>query len=193
MYGFCDFRESKFSICIFNTEKLQTSIRSNYFNFYSYNFFLRTLLFTNLDTPSTTTSSERCQMSLGKDGMKILRTLLTCKVMLINCFCGMVYPRKTFSHISRSNHCQRFSPLQISDPPRAEFELAQNLSSGFSELNCAVVITNISRSTVDYWQIIAFFLKSLVLSFRKQHSSKNLVALRLIKIPYSFMNFINSL
>ena len=59
----------------------------------------------------------------------------------MNCFCGMVDGRKTFSLISSQDHCQRSSPSRISDTPRAGFEPAQNLSSGFVEWSCAVVIT----------------------------------------------------
>ena len=44
--------------------------------------------------------------------------------------------------ISRWKHCQRFSPSQISDTPRAGFEPARNLSSDFVEGSCAVVIRN---------------------------------------------------
>ena len=62
-------------------------------------------------------------------------------MMMMNCFCGMVDWRKEFSLISSWDHCQRSSPLQISDTPRAEFEPVQNLSSGLVEWSCAVVIT----------------------------------------------------
>ena len=56
-------------------------------------------------------------------------------------FCGMVDQRKTFSLIFSLDHCrQRFSQSWISDKPRAGFELVQNLSSGFVEWSCAVVI-----------------------------------------------------
>ena len=54
-------------------------------------------------------------------------------MMMMNCFCGMVDGRKAFSVISSQNHCQRSSPSQISDTQRAEFEPAQNLSSGLVE------------------------------------------------------------
>ena len=54
---------------------------------------------------------------------------------------GMVDRRKALSLISSQEHCQRFSPSQISDTPRAGFEPAQNLSAGFIEGSCAVVIT----------------------------------------------------
>ena len=63
--------------------------------------------------------------------------------VLINCFCGMVDRRKTFSLISSWDHCQRLSPSQISDMLRAGFEPAQNLSSDFIWWSCAVVLTTI--------------------------------------------------
>ena len=52
---------------------------------------------------------------------------------LMNCFCGMVDRQKAFSLISSWDHCQRSSPSQISNTPRAEFEPVQNLSSGLVE------------------------------------------------------------
>ena len=66
-------------------------------------------------------------------------------MMMMNCFCGMVDQRKALSLISSRDHCQRSSPLRISDTPRAGFEPAQNLSSGLVEWNCAVVITTTPR------------------------------------------------
>ena len=54
-------------------------------------------------------------------------------MMMMNCFCGMVDRRKTFSLISSVEHCQRSSPSRISDTPRTIFEPAQNLSLGFVE------------------------------------------------------------
>ena len=56
--------------------------------------------------------------------------------------------RKAFSLISSQGHCQRSSPSGISDTPRAGFQPAQNLSSGFVECSCAVVMTTIPR---HYW------------------------------------------
>ena len=61
------------------------------------------------------------------------------------CFCEMIKQQRALSLISSPNHCQRFSPPQISKTPREEFEPAQNLSSGFVEWNCAVVITTKPR------------------------------------------------
>ena len=52
----------------------------------------------------------------------------------MNCFCGMVDRRKVFSLISSRDHCQRSSPLQISNMLQAGFEPAQNLvQSGLVE------------------------------------------------------------
>ena len=51
--------------------------------------------------------------------------------MMMNYFCGMVDQRKALSLISCWDHCQRSSPLQISNKSQAGFEPAQNLSSAF--------------------------------------------------------------
>ena len=59
----------------------------------------------------------------------------------LNCSCGMVDRQKAFSLIFRRDRCQRSSPSRISNTPQAGFEPAQNLSSGFVEWSCAVVIT----------------------------------------------------
>ena len=48
-------------------------------------------------------------------------------MMMKNCFRGMVDRRKAFSLISSRDHCQRFSPSQISDTLRAGFEPSKNL------------------------------------------------------------------
>ena len=53
--------------------------------------------------------------------------------------------QKTFSLIFNRDHCQRFSLSQISDTPWAEFEPAQNLSSGLLKQSCAVVINTLMR------------------------------------------------
>ena len=45
----------------------------------------------------------------------------------------MVDRRKAFSLMFSRDHCQRSTPSRISDTPRAGFEPAQNLSSGFVE------------------------------------------------------------
>ena len=59
--------------------------------------------------------------------------LSTKRCTLMNCYCGMVDRRRAFNLISTRDHCQRSSPSQISDTPRAGFEPAQNLSSDFVE------------------------------------------------------------
>ena len=64
---------------------------------------------------------------------------------MMNCFCGMVDQRKAFSLIFSRDHCQRSSPSRISDTPRWVFEPEQNLSSGFIDWSCAVVITTTPR------------------------------------------------
>ena len=51
--------------------------------------------------------------------------------------------------ISKQDHYERFSPLQISDTPQAELEPEQNLSSDFDEWSCTVVITTTSRR--QFW------------------------------------------
>ena len=65
--------------------------------------------------------------------------------MMMNCSCGMVERRKTFSVISSRDHYHRSSPSRVPDTPRAGFEPAQNLSSGLVEWSCAVVITTTPR------------------------------------------------
>ena len=65
-------------------------------------------------------------------------------LMMMNCFCSMVGQQKALKFIFRPEHCQRFLPLWIPDKPGAQFEPAQNLSSGFVECSCAVVITTTS-------------------------------------------------
>ena len=67
-------------------------------------------------------------------------------MMMMNSFCGIVDRRKVFRLISSRDQFQRSSPSRISDTPRAEFEPAQNLSSGLVEWGCAVVITTTPRS-----------------------------------------------
>ena len=73
-------------------------------------------------------------------------------MMMMNCFWGMVDPRKAFNLTSSRDHCHRSSPSQISDTPRAGFEPAQNLSSSVVEWSCAVVIT-----TAPQWFNLIWF------------------------------------
>ena len=65
--------------------------------------------------------------------------------MIMNYFCGMVDQRKAFSFISIRDHCQGSSPSGISNTTQAGFEPAQNLSSGFTQEGCAVVMTTSPR------------------------------------------------
>ena len=57
----------------------------------------------------------------------------------------MVDQQKTLNFISGQNDCQKFSPSQISNMLQAGFEPALNLSSGFVEGSCAVMITTKAR------------------------------------------------
>ena len=84
------------------------------------------------------------------------RELSKIVIMMMNYFCGMVDRQKAFSLISSRNHCQRYSPPRISDTSRAGFEPAQNLSSGFVEQSCAVVITTTPRYLLAVKKISAF-------------------------------------
>ena len=63
------------------------------------------------------------------------------------------------SLISSGDHCQRSSPSRIPDTPQVGFEPAQNLSSGFDEYSCAVVITTTPRHhsiCSVYWGLTNF-------------------------------------
>ena len=53
-------------------------------------------------------------------------------MLMMNCCCGMV-DQQNYSTITSWDHCQRSSLSRISDMPRAGFEPAQNLISGFVE------------------------------------------------------------
>ena len=61
-------------------------------------------------------------------------------MMMMMCFWSMIDRRKAFSVISSRDHCQRSSSSRISNTSWARFEPAQNLSSGFVQWSCAVVI-----------------------------------------------------
>ena len=88
----------------------------------------------------------------------IIQILLFVQISLMNCFCGMVDRRKAFSLISSRDHCQRSSPSQISNTPRAGFKPAQSLSSGLVEWSCAVMITTTPRRH-NYVHIIPYYKK----------------------------------
>ena len=46
-------------------------------------------------------------------------------MMMMSCFCGLVDQRKAFSLISSRDHCQRSSPLRISDMPSRVWTCAE--------------------------------------------------------------------
>ena len=98
--------------------------------------------------------------------MELLKTVWV-YMMMMNCFCGMVDRRKTLSLIWFRDHCQRSSPSRILDTPQAGFEPAQNLSSGFVEWSCAVVITTTPwRHWIFYKNIVLFFHISVIFQRR---------------------------
>ena len=79
-----------------------------------------------------------------------------CKACLL-CYCNKHYlwwwivfaewltEERHLCLISSQDHCQRFSPFQISDMLQADFLPVQNLSSDFVKWSCAVVITTTPR------------------------------------------------
>ena len=77
-------------------------------------------------------STEKHRIALYSN-VKSVMMMMMMMMMMMNCFCGMVDRRKAFSLISSRDHCQRSSPLRISDTLRARFEPAQNLSTGLVE------------------------------------------------------------
>ena len=87
-------------------------------------------------------------------------------MMMMNCLCGMVDQQNAFNHISSQDHCERSSPMQISDMLQGGFEPAQNLSSGLVEWSCAVVITTTPQC--HRWLIMIvicrFLLKRFILN-----------------------------
>ena len=74
-----------------------------------------------------------------------------------------------FSLISSPAHCQRSSPWWISDTPRAGFEPALSLSSGFVEWSCAVVITTTPQCyyCVREWLKINFNMYDVISCLNK--------------------------
>ena len=67
---------------------------------------------------------------------------------LMNRSCGIVDLRKVFTPYIQPVPCQRFSPLQIFDTPRAGFKPRQDLSSDFVEWSYAVVISTTPRRSI---------------------------------------------
>ena len=83
-------------------------------------------------------------------------------MMMLNYFCAMVDWQKAFSLISSRDHCQRSSPLRISDSPQARFEPAQNLSLSLVEWSCTIVITtkpwhHCIKTLLLTWNIVSYF------------------------------------
>ena len=71
-------------------------------------------------------------------------------------FCCIVDRRKTSRFISSQDYCQRSSSCPISDTPPLSFEPALNLSSGYVERCCTVVITTTPRRLVECFNIFHF-------------------------------------
>ena len=61
-------------------------------------------------------------------------------MMMMNCFCGIVHQRKEFRLFLNWGHHQKSSPSRTSNISQAGFEPVQNLSSGFIEWSCTMVI-----------------------------------------------------
>ena len=81
----------------------------------------------------------------------------------MNCSCGMNDRRRSLNDIfirDHNGHCQRLSPLQLSDLSEVGFELAQKQSSDFVEWSRAVVLTTTQRHyshmDLDLWLSDAF-------------------------------------
>ena len=53
--------------------------------------------------------------------LMMMMMMMMLMLMMMNCFCGMVDRRKVLSLISSRDHCQRSSPLRISDKPQNLF------------------------------------------------------------------------
>ena len=60
-------------------------------------------------------------------------------VMMMNYFCGMVDQQNALSIFFSQDHYQKFSPSQISDTSRSEFEPSQSLSSNLSVLDSKLI------------------------------------------------------
>ena len=87
-------------------------------------------------------------------------------MMMMNCFRGMVDWQKEFSLISSQDHRQRSSPSQISDMLQAGFEPAQNLSLGFVEWRCVVVITTTQWHHMNkHFLLLCFFFNEYELHY----------------------------
>ena len=108
--------------------------------------------------------------TLRKNNKATLMMKMKMKMIMMNCFCGMVDRRKSFILISSRDHCQRSSLSRISNTPRAGFVPAQNLSSGFLEWSCPVVITTTQRhyTTSPRWDFVSPLYGACVEKERKE-------------------------
>ena len=81
----------------------------------------------------------------------MMMMMMMMMMVMMNCFCGMVYRRKTFNLISSRDGCQRYSPLQISDVPQAGIKAVLDLSSDFilEDLTLAAV-----QKYKGHWSIL---------------------------------------
>ena len=93
-------------------------------------------------------------------------------MMMMNCFCCIVDQQKEFSLISSQDHCQRSSPLQISNMPRTGFEPAQNLSSGLAEWSCTVVITTTPCHHIHPVIVVVAVIMHKLFNAGKKHLSE---------------------
>ena len=126
---------------------------------------------------------------MGFSGFTWKCSVMMMVMMMMNFFCGMVDQRKAFSLISSWDHYQRSSLSRISDTPQAGFEPAQNLSSGFVEWSCAVVITTTPRRHSLLSKALLPTFKHLnapsyPLIFRRKVFSKVTRYLKIVSVTY---------
>ena len=96
-------------------------------------------------------------------------------MMMMNFFCGMVNRSKAFSLISSQSHCQRSSPLRISDTPRVQ-KRKLNANVSLYDLNAHWTLgrNKLGRKSIDkqYYSIsrgsIALLIVSNKKNFKKQ-------------------------
>ena len=104
---------------------------------------------------------------------------------------------KAFRLISSRDHCQRSSPLWISDTPQVGFEPAQSLNTGLVEWSCAVVITTtpwphnqfqvilLQTKRVEFSiEFLIFSLKSITIEFKS--IKMFFVTLDVVKFAYFY-------
>ena len=118
---------------------------------------------------------------------------------MINCFYGISDQQKAFSLISSKNHCQRSSPLEISNKLEAGFEPVQNLGLGLVEWSCAVVITTTPQhhntQLFKYLQRIPLVKEDCYLreAFNEKLAKRWLTEMRYLLDSYSISYFILSI